>query len=153
MNGIGERIRIARRAAKLTQAQLGARCGMADSAIRRYESGRGNPTVETLQRIADALDIPAGELIDTTPQPDREFENMCGILNHAGLSIEAAGWSDGTGPDGDYFYIWHDDAASPEEDRITKSYRDILRAVDDALRTAEIHKADYIRQRLDLELF
>lgn len=44
-----------REKAGLTQAELAERCGMQDSAIRRYESGRGNPTEKTLQRIANGL--------------------------------------------------------------------------------------------------
>lgn len=56
--GIGEKIREARKSKGLTQKQLGDLCGMADSAIRRYESGRGNPTEKTMRRIANALDLP-----------------------------------------------------------------------------------------------
>lgn len=54
---LGERIRSSRVEHGLTQKQLGERCGMADSAIRRYESGRGNPTYKTVVRIANALGI------------------------------------------------------------------------------------------------
>ena len=39
----------------LTQKELGNLCGMADSAIRRYENGKANPKMETLQKIATAL--------------------------------------------------------------------------------------------------
>lgn len=54
---IGEKIRTLRTKKGLTQKQLGDLCGMADSAIRRYENGRANPKIETLQRIAAALDV------------------------------------------------------------------------------------------------
>lgn len=60
---IGERIREIRISKGLTQKQLGEKCNMADSAIRRYESGKGNPTGKTLTRIADALQIPVYELM------------------------------------------------------------------------------------------
>ncbi len=53
----GELIKAARKSRGLTQKQLGDLCGMADSAIRRYESGKGNPTQKTLQRIASALQV------------------------------------------------------------------------------------------------
>lgn len=53
----GELIRAARIKRGLTQKQLGDLCGMADSAIRRYESGRGNPTQRTIQRLAAALGV------------------------------------------------------------------------------------------------
>lgn len=60
----GELIRATRIERCLTQKELGNLCGMADSAIRRYESGRGNPTQKTLQRIANALGVPVSSLID-----------------------------------------------------------------------------------------
>lgn len=59
----GDRIRQARKRKNLTQAQLGKLCGMADSAIRRYESNRGNPTIATLNKIANALGISAQYLL------------------------------------------------------------------------------------------
>ena len=60
--GIGEQIKAARLKQGLTQKQLGELCGMADSAIRRYESDRGNPTEKTIQRIALALNMEPWEL-------------------------------------------------------------------------------------------
>lgn len=62
----GERIRAARKNVGLTQKALGDKCQMPDSQIRQYELGMVNPKVETLKRIADALDIPVSELIDPT---------------------------------------------------------------------------------------
>lgn len=61
---VGEKIRETRLAHGFTQRELGNLCGMADSAIRRYESNRGNPTAKTLQRIAEALGVPAYALMD-----------------------------------------------------------------------------------------
>lgn len=57
MMNSGDRIRAARKDRKLTQKQLGELCGIAEPTIRRYELGKLNPKYETLQRIADALDI------------------------------------------------------------------------------------------------
>ena len=47
----------------LTQKKLGELCGNADSNIRKYESGNQTPKIETLQKIADALDIPVNRLL------------------------------------------------------------------------------------------
>lgn len=71
----GERIRAARKRAGLTQAELAERigvtqqvisqheqCGMADSAIRKYESGKVTPKIETLAKIAKALGVSVVEL-------------------------------------------------------------------------------------------
>ena len=55
---VGERIRTARKNASLTQKQLGEKCGINEANIRKYESGRQNPKRETLQKMADALEIP-----------------------------------------------------------------------------------------------
>lgn len=61
---IGEKIKTLRRKKRLTQKQLGDLCGMADSAIRRYESGRAKPKIETIEKIANALGVPLNKLID-----------------------------------------------------------------------------------------
>ena len=58
----GDMIRKYRTEKGLTQKKLGELCGIADSAIRRYEAGNANPKIETLQKIADALDIPVNRL-------------------------------------------------------------------------------------------
>lgn len=55
---IGERIYYCRLEKKMTQKQLAEKAGMADSAIRKYESGRITPKFETLNRIAAALEVP-----------------------------------------------------------------------------------------------
>ena len=54
---IGELIKTERKKKGLTQKQLGELCGMADSAIRRYESHRVTPTFQNLYKIFVALDI------------------------------------------------------------------------------------------------
>lgn len=60
---VGDNIKKLRLEKGLTQKELGDLCGMADSAIRRYESGRGNPTDKTLMRIASALKVPREVLL------------------------------------------------------------------------------------------
>ncbi len=54
---IGEKIKKIRTSKGLTQKQLGDLCGMADSAIRRYELDKANPKIETIQKIAEALSV------------------------------------------------------------------------------------------------
>ena len=58
-----KRIREARKLAGLTQKQLGERLGVSESAVAQYESGQRVPKVDTLQRIAAALDIPLASLL------------------------------------------------------------------------------------------
>lgn len=47
----------------LTISGLAQRCGIAKSTLSSLESGHGNPTVETLWAIANALDAPFGSLL------------------------------------------------------------------------------------------
>ena len=54
---IGERIRLIRTEKGMTQKEVAERAGMADSAIRKYESGRVIPKSETIRRIAAALNV------------------------------------------------------------------------------------------------
>ena len=150
---VGERIRKARKDAGLTQNQLAARLSISYVNISQLERGDRNPGVETLQRIADALDIPVRELLGTVPQPDRDYERVCDALDAADLCLEAVGIGDGTGPDGDRYYVWHKDAESPEEDREEYPFRELLEVVERVTRDAETRRRDYFRKRLDAELF
>ena len=52
---LGLKIKEIRKKRGLTQKQLGALCGIADSNIRKYENGQQNPKIETLRKIAHAL--------------------------------------------------------------------------------------------------
>ena len=78
---LGDKIKQVRKKRGLTQKQLGNLCGMADSAIRRYESGRGNPTQKTLERIGMALDYDFLALDpprESTPESRHKIEDLMG---------------------------------------------------------------------------
>lgn len=77
---IGSRIKSLRLQQGLTQKQLGDLCGMADSAIRRYESDRGNPTDKTLRRIAAALGVSMAYL--------QGWDDVVADLEAAGMSVK-----------------------------------------------------------------
>ena len=53
---IAEQVAAQRRARKLSQAELAELCATTQSAIARLESGGRPPRIDTLLRIADALD-------------------------------------------------------------------------------------------------
>lgn len=55
---IGERVRKRREELGLTQAALADRMGCYQPDVSRLESGQQTPRVDTMQRVADALDIP-----------------------------------------------------------------------------------------------
>jgi len=55
---LADRIRMARRSAKLSQAQLAARLNVASSAVAQWESPRGTtPRIEKFPAIASALGV------------------------------------------------------------------------------------------------
>lgn len=53
---VGELIRKARKAKGLTQQELAERLVLSQNTISDYESGKQNLTIETLQKVSDALD-------------------------------------------------------------------------------------------------
>lgn len=83
---VGEKIKSARLKKNLTQKQLGELCGMADSAIRRYELGGANPKIETLRRIASALDISLEEFM--TDSELSLFESMANLYLKSDSEIQ-----------------------------------------------------------------
>lgn len=60
----GKKIREARIQKGITQKKLANLCGMYDSQIRKYESGKVEPKIETLQKIADALEVSLSFFLD-----------------------------------------------------------------------------------------
>lgn len=54
---VGQKIKECRLARCMTQEELGKKCGIPGSAIRRYESGRQTPKKETLHFIYEALGV------------------------------------------------------------------------------------------------
>lgn len=57
-------IRKIRTAQKVSQTQLAFECGISREEIYRLELGQKNVTAETLQVIADALDVHVREFFD-----------------------------------------------------------------------------------------
>ncbi len=80
---LGERIRSARINSGLTQKQVADACGMADSAIRKYESGKITPKLETLRRISTAINADIVYLI--SGQTTEEVQQ--GIITDADAEV------------------------------------------------------------------
>jgi transcriptional regulator with XRE-family HTH domain len=60
---VGHNIAEARQQAGLTQMQFSERVGMIQQEISRMERGRHTPRLETLVRVARALDVPLAALL------------------------------------------------------------------------------------------
>jgi transcriptional regulator with XRE-family HTH domain len=61
---VASNIRRLRQEANLTLAELAAAAGLGKSTLAQLESGKGNPSVETLWAIAAALRVPFGRLVE-----------------------------------------------------------------------------------------
>ena len=95
---IGQKIREARIAKGMTQADLGKLIGLQKSAIAKYESGRVvNIKRSTLQKLAAALDLRGSDLIiESNPKEAatlhakvlRDFELMVSIEQYYTLTDE-----------------------------------------------------------------
>ncbi len=58
MNGIGARLKLARRMAQLSQRELAERVGVSAMSISKYERDEAMPSSDVLIRLAAALDVP-----------------------------------------------------------------------------------------------
>ena len=60
---VGVRVRAAREAAGLTQAQLGERAGIAVPHLSRLEAGPHLPSLKTLKKVAESLGATVCDLL------------------------------------------------------------------------------------------
>lgn len=68
---VGAQIRRRREQRGMSSAELARRSGLSKATLSQLESGKGNPTIETLDALAVALLIPLTDLLtrDTDPGP------------------------------------------------------------------------------------
>ena len=65
---LGQQVRALRRQRRLTQEQLAELAGVSLQHIGEIERGQGNPTLNSLVKVADALDISLSELFENSEQ-------------------------------------------------------------------------------------
>lgn len=99
METVGERIKIAREAAGMTQEQLGKMLGVTGVSVMRYEKNTRQPRMEQLREIADVLGVTVGyllgyesiqssSLINAVKNRDaREIENILGLEQGSVVSV------------------------------------------------------------------
>ena len=51
----------------LTQAELGTRAGMAAASVSHFETGQRQPSLDSLVKLADALEVSIDTLLGRTP--------------------------------------------------------------------------------------
>lgn len=67
--GLAGRVRSARKAARMTQAQLANACGLERTSVTNLEAGRQIPKLPALYRMADALKLRPDELLGNLRGP------------------------------------------------------------------------------------
>jgi transcriptional regulator with XRE-family HTH domain len=70
---VAARIKAERKARNLSQADLERRTGFPRCRISYLENGRAVPTIETLEKLSDALEIPLYQLLYDGSQPMQSF--------------------------------------------------------------------------------
>ena len=61
---VGQNIKSIRERQNLTQVDLAFKCDFDKTSINRLEAGRTNPTIKTLLKIADALEVKISDLFN-----------------------------------------------------------------------------------------
>lgn len=64
MGDLGSNLRGARKRLGLTQEQVGERSGVHPTEVSRIEAGKRDPRISTVLRLAKALEVRPGQLLD-----------------------------------------------------------------------------------------
>lgn len=83
---IARSLRRERESAGISVSELARRAGVSKATISQLESGSGNPSVETLWAIGDALSIPFATLVEERVTAPR----LLRVGDHAGVPSAAA---------------------------------------------------------------
>ncbi|MCG7600791.1 helix-turn-helix domain-containing protein [Halomonas sp. McH1-25] len=81
---LARNLELARSRSGLTLSGLAQRSGIAKSTLSRMEAGQGNPTIDTLWALANALDVPFGSLLTPSDETGPRFEEA---LTGQGASV------------------------------------------------------------------
>ena len=90
VRSVATNIRELRRQAGLTLAELATAAGLGKSTLAQLESGRGNPSVETLWAIASALEVPFARIVEEQGPALRVIRASDVPVLH---SAETPGWA------------------------------------------------------------
>ncbi|MGI8864919.1 MAG: helix-turn-helix domain-containing protein [Solirubrobacteraceae bacterium] len=82
-------VRERRRASGMTLGEFAHRSGLSKTILSRIENGHGNPSVETLFRLARALELPLSALLAEEPPRATVIRARSGPELHADSGMEA----------------------------------------------------------------
>lgn len=71
MKSVGDQIKQCREALQMTKSELAEEAGLTPAAITQFENGDREPSLESLKKLADALEISVNYLIGRSD--DKEF--------------------------------------------------------------------------------
>lgn len=148
---IGEQIKSMRQLRGLTQKELGERMGIDGSAVRKYESGKIIPKIDTLQKFAEALGtsvsafLPAFGIVESLGNRIRTVRKRQGLsAAELGEKLEISGslvgryergeenpkpstiqrFADALGVDAHWLETGiYDESLSPEEQQLLRYFR------------------------------
>jgi transcriptional regulator with XRE-family HTH domain len=115
---ISERLRALREEKKLSQGDIEKRTGLLRCYISRVENGHTVPAIETLEKLARAMDVPLYQLFyegENAPMPPRLPK---------GMSTGEVGWG-----------------STGKDSRVLTQFRNLLRRIDRADRKLLLHIA------------
>lgn len=87
---IGNNIKRIRISKKMSQRELAELSKLSKTAIQNYEYGNQNPGIETIKKIADALEVPISYLIQDVEQEKnevKELETFEALLKNLNYSV------------------------------------------------------------------
>ena len=67
------RLKEIRKAKKISQVKLAMDLSMSQNTISRYETGKREPSIEELKRIADYFNVSVDYLLGLTDNPKRNY--------------------------------------------------------------------------------
>lgn len=89
---LGQRLQALRKERRLTQEELAERAQLHPTHLAKIETGKSWPSVPALLRLAEALEVPAGSLLDLDPKPPegtayREATHLLAGLDAEGVAL------------------------------------------------------------------
>lgn len=80
---IGENLKRIRKDNKMTQEDFGRLVGLSTNTVQRYELGKRQPTIEIINRIAEALGVSSADILYPTDEDKRKAVSTAqDILKH-----------------------------------------------------------------------
>ncbi|MEX2540583.1 MAG: helix-turn-helix domain-containing protein [Trueperaceae bacterium] len=89
VSSLGEAIRTLRRNRQMTLEELGKLSSLSTAMISKIESGNGNPSINSLRQISEALGVPVAYLFshEIDPNPDPVAYNHKRIYSYEGVTF------------------------------------------------------------------